>query len=337
MTDFQSIMGRFKRAFITIAVAMVINAAPAQVQDATTQPEPVVPPASAPAARSAADLPDAQSILDNAIEAVGGKAAIEAIKSIAIKATLSTDRGEVQLDLFSAEPDKALVLRHDLHGETQLGSDGTIGWLKPAQGELQILDDMQSDHVQRQSNVYRVLLKVRDDYRDFQTVDRAKFDGADVHKVKMIDHRGKVQFALFDVDSKLIRALLIPEDTPEGERIVTVRFDGWKKHGDILGFTKATIENEKTSVLHLKEVEFNAVDPKVFDPPAEVKALAAEKAATATANTTLPATQPQTSPEDSDDEEGVGEDEEDEDPEGEEPEDEGDDEPEEDDDEEPKT
>jgi hypothetical protein len=298
---------------------------------ATAPDEPAAPTTTAPAE----PLPDAQRVLDDAIQAVGGKTAIEAVKSITMKATLATDRGEVHLELFSAKPDKALVLRHDSHGETSLGSNGAIGWLKPAQGELQILDEMQSDHVQRQSNVYRVLLNIRDDYRDFQTVDHSTFDGVDVHKIKMIDHRGKLQFAIFEVESKLIKALLIPEDTPEGERIVIVRFADWKKHGDILGFTKATIENEKVSVLTIKEVEFNTVDPAVFEPSNEVKALAAEKAANIAVPATQPVTPPQSAPDDSEEDPDVDEDEEDVDDEtddDEKDEDEGGEEPEEDED-----
>jgi hypothetical protein len=290
---------------LTLAMAVV---QPCIGQQEPPQPHVPVPqthadtqPDAAPA--TATSLVDAQQVIDQAIEAVGGKAAIDAIESIAIKASLATDRGHVQLELFSAEPDKAFVRRNDVRGETTLGSDGKLGWLKPAGSDYQLLDEMQSDHVQRQSNVYRVLLHIREDYRDFQTVDRPRFDDVEVHKIKMIDHRGKVQFALFDVETRLIKALLIPEDTPEGERIVTVRFQEWKKHGDILGFTKATIENESVSVLTIQQVEFNAVDPQIFEPPDQVKTLREQQSSI----TTVPSTQPQTSPDEP--EEGDAEDE----------------------------
>ena len=119
-----------------------------------------------------------------------------------------------------------------------------------------------------------MVLNMEDDNKDLQTVDRAQFDGEDCYKLKMINEEGSEQFAFFSVDKKLIRAMQVNQEGPMGPASTTVKFEDWKTKDGLNLFNKLNIEQGGMEMtLTFDEVEFNKVDPAVFELPDDVKTL----------------------------------------------------------------
>ena len=277
----------------TMAWGQGAQTRPATRPAATSAPQPTT--ATAPQK----DLPPAKDILAAAIDAMGGKAALDAIESTAIKGSTSMAMsGDISLEIYSAKPDKFLIkLAVPSMGEIRYGSDGKTGWTDNPMGGVQLLDADQTKQPAEQANIFRVLVAVQEKARELETVDRADFADHACYTVRIINEGGQEQFAYFDVDSKLLRGTRIKQEGPQGPIETVSKFTEWKQVGDVKLFSR--IDSEQMgmqAVTTFTEIELNKVDSAIFDLPPEVQELIAKKQAATQPAATKPATQPESRP-----------------------------------------
>lgn len=293
------------KSLIAVGASLLVGvSAAAQDTPPGTRPSPrpsTQPAATKPDTAPPKDLPPAKEIIDASIKAMGGKEAFEAIESTSIKATMTgSPMGDVNMTMVSAKPGRFLVTQSmPAMGETSIGCDGTVGWMNsPMMGGYQLLDEQQTKEMQQQSNMFRLVLKMEEDYPDHETVDKTEFNGQDCYKIKLVNPEGKEGFAFFSVDKKLIQGMEVKEETPMGAVNVSITFDQWKEIGDVKVFTKMNIEQMGMAMaMTFNEVDFNKADPAAFELPEEVKELVKKRdAPPETQPETQPATQPATRP-----------------------------------------
>lgn len=240
------------------------------------------PPAtapSAPAAKPAADLPDADTLFKEARVAMGGEAAFKKIKSSKMSLTMNTPMGAMETMLASAQPDKYLVRREvPGMGTFDIGLNGTIGWASnPMQGGYQLLPKEAHAEVADQAVMYDMVGQFRRQFPEASTVDKVEFGGDSCWKVKMTNADGETQHVYFDVSSHLPAGAEQTESGPAGPVTSTVRFGDWREVGEVRVPHLMSVQQGPMAMdITVNEVSFNDVDEAMFAIPDEVKALAAD-------------------------------------------------------------
>jgi len=234
---------------------------------------PAAPPAPAKADTA---LPAAQTIIDRHIAAIGGREAIKSLDSVAMKGSLTVPANGMSctIEVFAARPNKTLV-KSTLGGLGEIleGFDGTVGWSKSAMtGPMLATGD---ELAQKAFDAhFDGTLGIASRYESIKTVEKTTFEGKPVYKVALTRKGGGDDIDFYDVETGLKAGGIIERKNPMGTIAVTVALSEYKKFGDLLQPT--VLKQRMTGVEMITtftSVEYNSVDPSVFDLPAEIKAL----------------------------------------------------------------
>lgn len=252
---------------------MLASAAPlaAQVPQTTPQAKPQTRP---PAVQEA--LPSARQIVDRHVAAIGGRAAIMAHTSSHATGTISIPSAGLSgpLEVFAARPDKSL-LKMSLGGlgDLQEGFDGTIGWSISAMTGPTLLQGKQLEQKRFDSDFYAEL-HAPERYESMTTVEKTTFEGRPCYKVRLVTRGGGEDFEFYDVETGLKAGSIATRETTMGSFTGTTVETDYRKFGNLLqpATVKQTVMGIQ-QVVTLESVEYDKVDPAVFEPPAPIKAL----------------------------------------------------------------
>ena len=233
-------------------------------------------PAKAPApASAAASLPSARTIVDRHIKAIGGRAAILAHKSMHASGTLSVPASGLSgpVHVYGAAPNRVLVKAAITGiGEISDGYDGTTAWtISPMTGPA-LKTGKEFEQTKLDADFYSEL---RDPKKyTLTTIEKTVFDGRDCYKVQVTRADGSEDFDFYDVATGLRAGSINTRETQMGTITVTNTESAYKSFGAL---TQATVLAQKIMGLEqkitLENVEYDKVDPSVFEPPAVIKAL----------------------------------------------------------------
>ncbi len=258
-----------------IRIALLLAAAlPLIVSAQATQTAPK--PAAAPAQDAAKDLPAARQIIDRHIEAMGGRKAILARSSSHHIGTMSIPAQGLSADIesFAAKPNKTLVrFKIPGIGDVEEGFNGEIGWSISAMTGPMLTQGKQLEQRKFDSDFYSDLYD-ESRYTSLKTLEKADFDGRPCYKVGLTKKDGGEDIEFFDVKTGLRAGRVVTRESPMGSVSVTQTLTDYKKFGDLL--QSSTM---KQSLMGIEQVftttsiEYDKVDPAVFEPPAAIKAL----------------------------------------------------------------
>jgi hypothetical protein len=241
------------------------------------QATPAAQPPAAPAKTAeAVKLPSAQSIIDRHIQAIGGRKAILAHSSSHAMGTMTVPGSGMTgtLDIYGAKPNKSIVkITIGGIGEVMEGYDGKIGWsLSPMTGP-RVTDGKELEEKIFDADFYSDLHE-EGRYTSMTTVDKAVFDGRPCYKVRLVRKSGAEDFDFYDVETGLKAGAIGTRESQMGPMNVTQVTTDYKKFGGLL--VPTTMKQSAMGVqqiLTLTSIEFDSVDPSVFEPPAQIKAL----------------------------------------------------------------
>lgn len=232
-------------------------------------------PAAKPPAAATAELPDARTIVDRHIKAMGGRNAILARKSMHASGTLSMPANGINgpVDIYGAAPDFVLV-KTSVPGIGEIidGYDGTHGWsISPMTGPT-LKTGKELEQTKLDADFYSEL---RDPKKyTMKTVEKTTFDGRDCYKVSVKRIDGSEDFDFYDVATGLRAGSINTRETQMGTMTVSNVEGDYKKFGDL---TIATVLTQKIMGIEqkitLETIEYDKVAPAVFEPPAQIKAL----------------------------------------------------------------
>jgi len=235
-------------------------------------------PATAPAksaTTTAAALPDARTIIDRHVQAIGGRAAILAHKSMHARGTLSVPSSGISgpVDVYGLAPDRVLV-KASIQGIGEIadGYDGVHAWtINPMMGPS-LKTGKEFEQTKLDADFYSEL---RDPKKyTLKTLEKTTFDGRDCYKVSVKRTDGSEDFDFYDVATGLRAGSINTRETQMGTMTVSNTETGYKKFGKL---TQATVLTQKVMGLEQKitldSVEYDTVDPSMFEPPAVIKAL----------------------------------------------------------------
>jgi hypothetical protein len=229
-------------------------------------------------------LPKGEAVLDHFVEATGGKAAYEKVRSEvstgSFELTGKGIRGTVSSS--KAAPNK-LYLAIDLAGIGKIedGSNGEIAWNRSALQGPRLKEGDEKAAALREAT-FNEPIHWRKLYKSVETVGIENVDDKACYKVVLTPLEGKPATHFYDRQSHLLMKVAMTLSSPNGEVAVESKLSDYRKDGDIL--TPHRLENSflgQQFVITIDTLKWNEEIPKSrFDVPADVQALLPKAAAT---------------------------------------------------------
>ena len=236
----------------------------------------------AAAASSAASLlpqlPSAQEVIERHIEAVGGRAAIEAHSSTHVTGIFEiVGQGLVgQMTSYGAAPDLILltVSFTGLGVESRTGYNGEIGWsMESIMGE-RVLQGGELQQLIDDADYYSDLYEAAN-YSSMETLETVDFAGRPSYKLKFVYLSGREVVRYFDVENGRLTGVEGVQESIMGPMNVVTTMGEYQWFDDVMLPTLVAQELGvgQTVRITIQSVEHDNVDPSVFELPAAIKAL----------------------------------------------------------------
>lgn len=226
-------------------------------------------------------LPTADTVLNQYIEATGGRAAYEKLKNRVSTGTIELPAANIKgpIKLTQAAPNKALLFfQLGPVGETRRGSDGKTVWeISTVLGERD-LDGDEKDTFIRESNFYKELLW-KDLYAKVECVGIEHVNGKPAYKIVLTPKSGKPLTEYYDKITHLIVKQTSTTAGPIGEITVDVFPTDFKSvDGVLIAFTITQKVLAQEIVMKFTEIKHNVNLPAdVFQRPGKAQEPAKSK------------------------------------------------------------
>ncbi len=251
------------------ALCMSLSLTGAALADDETEMPGITPAAQTP-------LPEAKELFAAAMDAIGGREALEKIESSMVKGNVSTPMGRIGMESYFASPNKFLLKQNmPGMGDVSMGSDGTVAWMRNPMMGYELIESDDAEEMMGQASMHNIVLRMEKEFKEFEVVERTSFKNEQCYKVRMKDKEGKEQFAYFLVEGKFLAGMEVTQEGPMGPATITMEFKDWREYGDIKMFNRMIMNQMGMNMtMEFEEIEFNNVDNAIFTLPSEIKKLA---------------------------------------------------------------
>ena len=235
------------------------------------------PPAGQPQASPSPRPPSlsADDILKKYVEAIGGQAAIDRLKTRGAKGTIVQANGNLlQFELYQAAPDKFYFLVTTPQGPFERGFNGQVAWEKNARGVREVTGGELANF--KAGNSLFSLINLKEQYARPPRARRDKIGDRDVFVVDGTTTEGKRMRLYFDATTGLLLRRVTGTTSMIGVIPEQVDFEDYREiDGVKFPFTAraSTIEvGNPVSTRTFTEIKVNAsVDDSKFKMPPPVK------------------------------------------------------------------
>src|SRR6185295_454528 len=226
----------------------------------------------APAGATKVTPPTAEQILTKYMEALGGSAAIEKLKTRSMKGTwLARDGVTLGYEVYQSAPDKIYtVLTTPKQGVFERGFNGRTAWEKSAR-RLRDLEGLELFYLKRYPDLFKDI-KLQGQFTRISYGGKDKIDGTDVHVLRGFGVDGRGERLYFDAQTGLLLRRI--SSTPTMVGIIPEQVD-YEDYRDVDGlklpFTirVTTIDSFFSSTRKITEIKLNVpVDETKFNKPA---------------------------------------------------------------------
>jgi hypothetical protein len=226
-------------------------------------------------AAPAAPLPAAEALVARFIDAVGGRAAIEQLRSRWERGRAEVPAAGFTLSFEAFYASGRLFTRSEMpgFGVIRAGFDGQVGWsISPATGPM-LRDGVALRQLEQSADPLAVLHPDRY-VAAMQTVEEGDFAGARCYKVRITTPWHEEYFELFERETGLLRGSIRSQVTAEGSFEVTSQVVEWRTVSGVRmpRVTRATMAGREI-VTTVDSTEVRAVPDSVFALPPEIRAL----------------------------------------------------------------
>jgi len=170
-------------------------------------------------------LPTADEVFDRYLQALGGKASVDKVKTRWMKTTLLRpklvntgvaravvlNRAESwTIETFQKSPNKYLAIINTPDGVIYQGFNGTTGWTKSPRGQRE-MNAVELARIKRQADLYSDL-KLKERYSEVRVSGKSKISDQEVYVVEAGSLENKTEKLFFDVKSGfLLRRIVFTE------------------------------------------------------------------------------------------------------------------------------
>jgi len=234
----------------------------------------IAAPQDAGQAARRADLPAGVDIVREAVEAMGGRDAYDAMESIHVSVTRRAGAQDQRIDTYMLGDDKLLIrqLFPQLGFEVTVARNGDIAWAESAMTGLETIGIEQVVGMAGTSGLSSLLrvFQIEETYGTIETLEHLNFQGEDCYKLRLSDPKKKLpnnrgsEFTMFFSERT---GLPVAGQTSVGGRVVG-RYESWAHFGDLYLFTEIKSRSRgKEETITYDEIELNSVDETVFELP----------------------------------------------------------------------
>jgi len=214
-------------------------------------------------------LPKAEAVLDKLVEASGGEAAINRIRTRVSKGTYEQGPAKANITMYEAAPNKSLQIIELPEGlKIEQGTNGEVYWTQSPMG-VQIADKEEAALAARQGDIH-LPATWRRHYKSAETAGIETVGSSPAYKLIMTPEEGPPE--LWYVDQK--SNLLVRWDMPAGAGMgnISIYFEDHRKVDDVMVPFRQRAAGLMPLVVTLSSVEHNVDIPKErFELPEAVK------------------------------------------------------------------
>lgn len=229
------------------------------------------------------DLPSLDTVFEKAVESVGGKDKLGQIKSVHTVLTMSVMGRNITMENKWGRDGGRFSSNESPFGNSEMGSDGKVAWMKMPGDRYVLLDEQQADQLDSQASMHMNLLNpelMREDMEEMEVVAQEEFDGKAAYKVRFDPKESEGSgFMYFDVRNGRPLGMMQTEVTPMGQQTTTITLDDWKTIDGVQFFHLMKIESpampEGAVDMKITRLEVNKLGEDAFELPDKVKQLAA--------------------------------------------------------------
>ena len=221
----------------------------------------------------ASGMPSADSLFDKYVQALGGRARVEGLTSIAAKGTYAgydTDQVKVPVEVFTRAPSARTTIVHTKFGDSVRTFDGTQGWIASADRPVLLMPltggNLSGARVDALLSFPLALKQAFPRWRVTQTT----LNDKDTYVVQSVPQAGQTPVSLyFDEESGLLMRVLRFADTAVGRVPTQIDFSDYRDvKGIKLPFKLTTTWTDGQSTMEFADVQANvAIDPARFRQP----------------------------------------------------------------------
>lgn len=185
-----------KRTFALIVLSF-ITALTAMAQDA--QPK----KAGTPRLSEGSEVPSADQILNKYVQAIGGKAVVEKIKTRLIKGSVVTGGGSAPLQIFEKAPNKFYrQIESPVSGTSENGFNGTVAWSKNQRG-LREVSGPEIASAKREYHLHREI-ELKEFYPQMTVKGKEKVGDREAYVIEAASADGTSEKLYFDAQTWLL-------------------------------------------------------------------------------------------------------------------------------------
>ena len=179
-------------------------------------------------------LPSVEEVLDHYVQALGGQAVLDSVKSRIIRTTpLKGDDSESKTVLYQKTPGKVLLARESPSYSLWVGFNGKRAWAQDSEKSYWgILNTPQRNSIMRDSEIYPGS-RIKTQYADVKVKGREKIMDHDTYVVVGTSPEGTSEEFFFDVQTGLLLRRHILEQTVFGGFQVQADFEDYRETGGV--------------------------------------------------------------------------------------------------------
>jgi hypothetical protein len=222
-------------------------------------------------------LPSAESLAARYIRAIGGREAVLGHTSTRVVGTVAVPSSGVtgSFEAFAARPDKTfLKMTLGGIGESLEGFDGRVAWMTSALTGPMVVQGKEYEQKKFDADYYAEL-RTAERYKSMKTLEKTTWEGRSSYKVSLIRHDGSEEIEYFDVETGFKTGKVVTREMMMmGAVPMTTVAGDYRKFGDVLhAATMKQIAMGAQIIMTITSVEYDKVDPAVFELPTAIKAL----------------------------------------------------------------
>ena len=234
-----------------------------------------------PDSSSIPEKPTAESILERAIQSIGGKRAIDSMESFEMHGVmrLPNKKPVIEIELATAKGGKVLGMMSFIGlGQARFGSDGKIPWEQTFQADgathWNLIGQQALSQKVKQINWLEWLTTLPQYLGSMKVLKQTEFDGELCWEIEYKTHANETRSAFFSYDTHKPRGRRSHEQTSSGLSQVDVAFRNWESVGKLLLFKEvAFVHNDQEVTFAIDFIEIDEVPPTLFKLPHEIRAL----------------------------------------------------------------
>jgi len=228
-----------------------------------------------------AEDPKPEAILDKAIEATGGRAAYEKIKTEVVTGSLELTAMGLKgtLTMYRSAPDKSYtVIDFSGMGKAEEGFNGDVAWAVNGMEGARIKKGDERAIAMRNASLHAEL-HWQDFFQKVELAGTEDVAGKPCYKLILTPKEGSPETRYYDKASNLLVKTILPTTTADGAITIEIGLSDYRDEGGTLMPHTITQKVPNTDIIvKIETVKRNDDIPASrYDLPEEIKALAAKK------------------------------------------------------------